>query len=351
MKITTLALYTGLGALTCAQAAPLVYEPFDYPSPGPLTDLAGGTGWFSPWFTDAASVSMPPAGLQFTDSIGNILDVAGLAADTSAATTTRSFRDTESIALNDVWISFLYQLPATNNKFEGVSFYSGTQQIFTVSNPSTTPTSGIFLGSNISPTSSINTGVGTFGQTHLIVLKLTKAGGTAGADRVEAFIDPVLSATPSLPQATINGTNFNFNRIRIAGQDGATLLVDEIRIGNSFEDVTPHTPAVDDGDTDGDGLTDAQEIALGLDPNTSDAALIAGIQANPEWFGLFTDEGILSQGNGGIVIPADASGAVSVSVEVQESTNLTQWNLLEAFDRMIELSPGKNFLRVTLQDQ
>lgn len=39
-------------------------------------------------------------------------------------------------------------------------------------------------------------------------------------------------------------------------------------------------------DTDGDGLTDAQETVLGLDPNVSDAAFIAAVKSHPEYFGL-----------------------------------------------------------------
>jgi hypothetical protein len=343
-------LLTYLGALAFAQAAPLAYEPFDYAEAVPLTDLSGGTGWFDAWFPDGESASTASPGLEYSDSVGNVLSVSGLCADTTGTLTTRSLRDFESVDINDVWISFLYQLPVANNKFEGVSFYRGTQQAFSISNPSTTITPAIHLtNSLLGPNNGVNTGAGVFGQTHLVVLKLTKGGGTGGTDRVEAFIDPILIGNPSSP-TIVDGSNFDFDRVRIAGQDGATLLVDELRIGDSFADVTPHVAAADQ-DSDGDGLTDAQEAVLGLDPGVSDADLIAGIQAHPDWLGLYTTSGILGLGNGGVILPQNADAPVDLIFEVQQSENLSQWGVLETFNRQIEMPSGKNFLRVTLKDQ
>ena len=348
MKAPIPVLLAGLCVLTSAGAAPLFHEPFAYPAASPLTGLTGGTGWPGAWLTDGGSVSVTSAGLQYSDTADNVLTVSGLAANTAGTATTRSLRDFGSPDLNNVWISFLYQLPASNGKFEGVSFYRATQQVFTVSNPSTTATPAIYLTNNLVGGTGVNTGLGVFGQTHLVVLKLTKSGGTGGADRVQAFIDPGLASTPSSPNATMDGTNFDFNRVRIAGQDGSALLVDELRIGASFADVTPHIFS-GDPDVDGDGLTNSQEALLGLDPDKSDAALLAGIRAHPDWFGLYTASGILDLANGGVILRRDAADPVSLIFEVQQSENLAAWTVFETITRQIELPAGKNFLRIRIE--
>lgn len=338
-------LAAALLSCTC-DAAQIARESFDYASASPLTTQSGGSGWLGAWFQDGESAVTSAAGLAFTDSQGNILNTSGRAADTAGTATTRSFRDFGSGLLNSVWVSFLYRLPASNNKFEGVSFYRGTQQIFSIYNLSTSSSAGIYLTNHLNG-AVVNTQRGVFGTTHLVVLKLTKGGGTNGIDRVETFIDPLLSATPSSATAMVDGSNFDFDRVRIASQDGSSLQVDEIRVGDSFADVTPYSPLVDD-DSDDDGLTDEQEAVLGLNPAVSDAALIAGIQAHPDWFGLYSTSGILGLGNGGVMLQQNASDPVNLIFEVQHTENLTEWGTLETINRQVVMPAGKNFLRVNV---
>jgi hypothetical protein len=337
------------GLLLSCHAKQIAYESFDYSAASPLTIQEGGSGWLDAWSQDGDSVNTGAAGLGFTDAQGNIVEAAGRCADTTGTATTRSLRGLEVGLTNDGWISFLWRLPSSNGKFEGVSFYRAAQQVFTVSNPSTTTTSSLFLTSNLPSGNSVNSQKGDFGTTHFIVLKMTKGGGTGGFDRVDLFIDPLLAATPASPDAVINGSNFDIDRVRIAGQDGATLLVDELRVGENFEDVAPHDPA-GGGDSDGDGLSDTQETVLGLDPNVNDSALIAAIQANPGWFNLHSSAGILTLGNGGVVLAKSEAAPVDFTFEVQHSENLTSWPVLETFSRQVVLPAGKNFLRVTFED-
>lgn len=337
-----------LAACGALHAAELVYEPFDYTAAENLTSLAGGGGWASAWTQDGESSVIGPDGLTFTDGIGNVLAVSGRSAETTHTATSRNFRTVAGGLLTDVWISFLWHLPASNNKFEGLNFYRGTQATFSISNPSTTAAATISLSNNLPGGTGVSTQKGGFGVTHLVVLRLTEGGGPGGADRVQAFIDPLLSGVPSVPDATVNGSNFDFDNLRIAGQDGATVILDEIRIGSSFADVTPHTAGAG-GDSDGDGLTDGQEAVLGLDPNVSNAALIAAIQNHPDYFGLFTAAGILALADGGTIVQQSAGDPVNFTFEVQHSGNLVDWPVLETFNRAVVLPDGKNFLRVTLE--
>lgn len=327
------------------QAAELVYEGFDYPAAAAITTQEGGAGWNAGWTQDGESGVVSAAGMTYTDSLGNLLNVSGLGMETTGPATTRNFRTVSSGPLTDVWISFLYQLPASNSLFEGITFYRGTAAQFAISNTSVDPSSTITLGNSVSGANA-STHKGVFGNTHFVVLHLIEGGGTAGMDKVVAFIDPPLSAVPSLPDASVQSANLDFDTIRIAGQNGATLLIDELRIGASFAAISPHT-SDGDVDTDHDGLSDNQEIVLGLDPFVSNAALITAIRANPAYFGLFDSTTILSQGKGGIVLPKNANEPVGFTFEVQRSTNLTDWPVLETFTRSVPLPDGKNFLRVT----
>jgi hypothetical protein len=338
-----------LGLVLAARihAAAPVYEPFDYPAAQNLATLTGGSGWSGGWTVDGQSCKVS-SGLSYTDVAGNLLDVVGLAADTSGSATTRNFRLIAGGPQTDVWISFLYQLPASNSKFEGLTFYRGTAALFSVSSSSIDPTAGISLGNSVAG-GSVFSAKGVFGRTHLIVLHLTEAGGTNGADQVEMFIDPLLTEIPSLPDGTVLAADFDFDTVRIAGQDGSRLLIDEIRIGGTFADVSPHTTG-SSPDSDGDGLTDEQETVLGLDPFSSDTELIAAIQSHPEYFDLYDTAGILALGRGGVVLPQEGTAPVSFTFELQHSGDLISWPVLETFTRAVTLPAGKNFLRVTLEN-
>jgi len=334
-----------LATLVPLHAAELVYEGFGYPAAAAITSQEGGSGWNSGWTQDGSSGAVSTSGLAYTDSLGNMLNVSGLGMETTGSATTRNFRTVSAGPLTDVWISFLYQLPASNSLFEGVTFYRGGAALFAISNASVDPSSTITLGNSVSGANA-STQKGAFGTTHFVVLHLIEGGGTAGMDKVEAFIDPAFSANPSQPDASVQSANFDFDTIRIAGQNGATLFIDEFRIGESFADVSPHTSG-GDIDTDNDGLSDNEETVLGLDPLVSNAALIAGIQAHPSYFGLYDSAGILGLDNGGLVLPKGGSDPVSFTFEVQRSTTLVDWPVLETFTRSLPLPGNKNFLRVT----
>ena len=346
MKQTHLIL-AGLALAASAPAAELAYEPFAYTAAAALTDQEGGSGWDFAWTQDGEPCVVAAEGMAYTDASAKVLTVSGLAAETTGTATTRNFRTLAGgTPVDDVWVSFLYRLPVTNNKFEGLSFYRGSTSLFSISNPSTTATSNIFV--TIGAGAGTSTNKGSFGTTHLIVLHLEDGAGSGGADKVSVYIDPLLTGNPSVADATAQGSNLEFNAIRLAGQDGATLFVDEFRIGASYADVTPHTAGADP-DSDGDGLSDAQEAVLGLDPQVSNTALIAAIQAHPDYFDLYTAAGILAQANGGVILQKSGNNPLSFTFEVQQSDNLTAWPALETITREITLPSDKQFLRVTLE--
>lgn len=335
-------------ALIAALATPcvaelLVDEPFDY-AQGNLTGESGGSGWSGAWTQDGESCAVVPALLGYSDSAFNVLSVSGLSLDTSGPDTTRSFRSVSNGPLNDVWISFLFRLPASNSLFEGVNFYRGSTSVFAVSNSSVTAGSTITLN-NFVEGGSPDTGLGEFGQTHFIVLHLIEGGGPGGDDLLELYIDPLLTGPASAPVATTSAPDLGFDRIRIAGQSGAPLGVDELRIGDTFSDIAPFVSE----DPDGDGLSNSQESELGLNPVVSDAELISAIKEHPEYFGLFSRAGILNLVDNGVVVEG-REGSSELIFEIQQSTNLLMWQNFETVHRGVELVPGKTFLRLIISD-
>jgi hypothetical protein len=326
----------------------LAHEPFDGPL-GAVTGFAGGSGWAGPWTQDGETGSIVAPGLSYLDGAGDTLQVSGHAASTAGPATTRNFRSLASGPIRDCWISLLYQLPASNSKFEGVTFYRGNTSVFAVQNPSTELSAAIFLGNSATGSSS-QTGKGSFGITHFVVLHLRRGAGSGGGDLLEAFVDPLLSTAPEVASTSTTAANLSFDSLRVAAQDGTGLQIDEIRIGTTYADVAPY---FHDGnvDRDQDGLTDDQEQLLGLDPAVSNAELVAAIRANPEFFGLVTRQMILSQAAGGVVIEKSPDFSAAIRFQVEHSSDLQEWLNLETFTRSFPLPEGKNFLRITLDQR
>jgi hypothetical protein len=330
---------TFLATLQVGHALPAV-ESFDYTAAATVTGQTGGSGWSGAWTQDGETGVVRSPGLSFTDSAGKLLTVSGLAMTTAGTATTRNFREITGGPIADVWISFLWNLPASNALFEGVSFYQGTASRFTVSNPGGTAAAGIFLGS-------VNSGRGTFGLTHLVVLRLRDGAGAAGADLVEMYVDPTLATAPTTPLATVQGADLSFSSIRVAGQNGAALLIDEIRLGATFAEVTPYT-GVPDPDPDGDGIVSTDELLLGTDPNVSNLALFNAIRAHPDYFGLYNDASILQATNGGSIRAVTPLSSQSVFFEMQQSTDLLTWLTTETMTRQIVVPAGKSYLRLSI---
>ncbi len=321
-------------------------ESFAYPGGSLVTGQTGGSGWSGAWSQNGETGAVRSPGLGFTDAAGKILTVSGLAMTTAGTATTRNFRTLSGAPLTDTWISFLWNLPVTNALFEGVSFYQDTTTArFTVSNSSGTSTAGIYLGTGGSST--LNSGRGTFGVTHLVVLHLRDNAGTAGADLVEMYVDPTLATAPTTPLATVQAADLSFNTIRVAGSNGAAVLIDEIRLGATFADVTPFTAPVNP-DPDADGITTADELLLGTDANVSNLALFNAIRSHPDYFGLYNDTTILQATNGGSIRAAAALSTQSVFFEMQQSPDLLTWLTTETMTRQVVVPAGKSYLRLSI---
>ncbi|MCW1926101.1 hypothetical protein OKA05_26315 [Luteolibacter arcticus] len=328
-----------------ASAEVLMHEPFDY-SAGDLTGGNGGSGWSGAWTESGNSTVVTGAGLSFTDSFGNVLHTSGGAVNTAdgGAVTTISAREVADRNA-ETWISVLIQQQNDINSFVGVSFYDQSldqaNARFAIEHATG---KNLRLVRRVAPVVNAAAFTTTVGTTVFAVLHLVPGGG-AGAtpDRIDVYSNPRLDEIPASPQASVQISGLQFDRVRLAGAAGRAMLVDELRIGESFADVTPYTPPPDP-DTDGDGLLDSQEVVLGLDPNVSNAAFIAALRANAGWVALHTTDEIDGVSLGRVMLSPNGPANFDYSFEILDRQGLT----LETITRSLPLSGDKQFFRLNL---
>lgn len=239
---TVAAVLLGLGS-PAAQAALLSHEPFDYPVTNRVQGLAGGSGWLTAWTGNNAIREGSPAPDRVASSAHSLQAVgSGTASFRSFATNgldtlltpQRKFgRDGTTL-----WLSFVMQRdnrPA-GNRYLGLSlFEDGSERLF-IGSPFNAEVWGFEVTAVASATRT--TIPITNGVPVLLVLKLQF--GTQGTrDTYSFYVNPSAGAEPPTPDAQTTG-NFNFNRLRITGGEGAIRGVfDEIRLGETFADVVP----------------------------------------------------------------------------------------------------------------
>jgi hypothetical protein len=283
-------------ALAAARADLLVYEGFDYPV-GDLTENGNGTGWQGPWFDTGNPVVATSTSLGYADAIGNTLNTSGGAVNTSDGSEATTISGRELGERNsELWISLMIQPLNSGGDFVGVSFYQDDLTLenarFAIEHQEGKDVQ-FALRADDNDIRSPNYAT-TIGQAVFAVVHLVPGGGEGEGlpDRMDVYFDPVLSSEPTTADFSVDVDGLGFDRVRIAGQNARACLVDELRIGETFSDVSPFTEA-EDPDSDLDGLTDAQENILGLDPMNSDAAFIAALRANPGFFDLRSEDEIL----------------------------------------------------------
>lgn len=321
----------------------LIHDNFAYP----VGDLAGngGGGWTTAWAgTNPVVVTSP--GLGFSDAIGNALVTSGSALNTAdgAAVTTISSRETGDHS-GEVWISVLIQPQNTATDFVGVSFYdnglANADARFAIEHAGGKDLRLTRRGGGTVNSTSFAT---TLGRPVLAVIHLVPdgSGGDPALDRIDVFFNPVLGVEPATPQASLTIDGLQFDRVRIAGQNGRSSLVDELRVGTTYADVTPYVPAIDP-DSDGDGLTDAQEEELGLDPFFPDTQFIAAVKANAALFGLRSANEILDVKLRGPSISVFGN-AVEYSLDLLRPDGF----VLDSIQEPISSPPSRLFLRLHL---
>jgi hypothetical protein len=289
------------GALSSAAAtSPVVYEGFDYSAGTSQPGQSGGSGFSEAWQVSGTASTIPAGSLSYTDGSGMALEVLGnrgfsspLSRNHRALSTARGTDGTVTYA------SFLAD-PGSNVHFWGIEFWNGTaadaNRVLQLGNES---------GFGVRVRNATNK---FFAQTdsgaHFFVVKIEHL---AGNDQVSVWIDPPLGAEPSSPDLLFTpsetGGSIAFNRIGFSDYVTTSApAVDEVRIDNDWNSVTPHHPAyprfefvAGAGDEDnaaftihGDQLVAASTLSAGLHSvrvKATDSAGLSFNQALRVWVG------------------------------------------------------------------
>jgi hypothetical protein len=269
--IALVGMLLGLAGVTSpASAALLAYEGFDY-APGTLVGQNGGIGFSNAWgtTTGSAAVQAPGLGYGALATTGNKLFMDG------AAGTVQTFRNITSQRGTDgttTWISLITERTGQKGGTFGqggapsylrplnVSFYQlpigGTgngSEIFAVGEGTRNQPPpafdedvlGFLVGGSVANAATRWTTAPVDNESFLLV---RIDHGAANADTAYMWVNPDLSVEPTLGSAMATTTgNFNFNRVRPfagnpsaeAGNIAAQGTVDELRIGDTWADVTP----------------------------------------------------------------------------------------------------------------
>ena len=255
-----------LGSTLAPQAygALLAYEGFDYASGSTLVGQNGGFGFVTPWGASTGTGNITSPGMSY-DSVqvsGNRLYVQGTSGGTFA-----SFRDLASARGTDgttTWISLMGVRTGTTSSTNGpggapsllrptnlaffdvgserIAFGEGTRNT-ALSRPDDDVWGIVVAGA-------VDNAQTDWTTSSLLVESFALVRIDHGAGNVDTawlWINPSLSAEPDVATAMAMSTgNFTFNRIRpfagnpnaASGNIGAEGYFDEIRIGETFNDVT-----------------------------------------------------------------------------------------------------------------
>jgi hypothetical protein len=240
-----------------ASGALIAYEPFLYPAQADPSGQHGGIGWAAPWTATAGDIIVSGS-LNYRDDKGNTLMTLGNSvvynASASNAESYRNLSERRGADNTTTWLSFLGARmgdlgnPPTYYNAANVSLYDDSNERLAVGEATNRPEDTWSLvprgqSSNTLPTSH------PFDQLALLVVRIDHLPGN---DNAYLFVNPRLGIMPALDSAaaaSIGEFDFSFNRVRpfvrgtgSSGYPPAVLHVDEIRLGETFFDVTPFIP-------------------------------------------------------------------------------------------------------------
>jgi autotransporter-associated beta strand protein len=241
--------------------AVLAYDGFeDYAAGVGLEDAAdvglnGGSGWTNEWAVRdnarRADVTIASDGLSFNNSTFDIDggDRALQYAATDTEATGIIFRQFGATASETIYLSFLYQnsadvgsVSASSNDFIqiGLDNNNDANPLISALDRNTEFQLRSTSGSGVNAPTGITSAVG---ETYLVVLKATKTGANPTYNQIELFVNPDSLTEPGTANAITtvdSGLNLStsafFALHKAFQENGDTYLVDEIRIGETWND-------------------------------------------------------------------------------------------------------------------
>lgn len=241
------------------QADATLHEGFsdaNYTIGAPINGLNGGSGPFEgPWLdvrNDPGEEDTIAAGLSYTSPSsatllvsGNALALSGNSPDYNFSDVARDFTAVPGVIGTSVWFSFLMRKDASS----GALADAGMLKLFPTGNAIEIAIGDISASGRLAlqlvtvPTvNAISTTTIVTNVVYLLVGRINYAG--SATDSVELYANPEPgSASPGAPIATLKNLNFpglKSARFSTGNQSaGARYTFDELRIGDTFADVTP----------------------------------------------------------------------------------------------------------------
>jgi fibronectin type 3 domain-containing protein len=230
-----------------AMAALNAYEPFNYSTGSFGNNTAStATGFTGNWTCGGAGTIVSGLTYSGLTTANNALSSGG----------SRQFVNfANPLSSGTQWISFLYQASGNmGGNVDGVYFPNGGTGLFF--GFGLAPNSGTQGGFGLASMNTVGSSaqgagnlassfLGTYGVTYLVVLEIQF--NTSGAnDTVTVYLNPVAGASSPGVAATYTLTTFDVGTITGVGlnvQGGASISVDEIRVGDTYGDVVGFIPA------------------------------------------------------------------------------------------------------------
>jgi len=241
-----------LALVVPAQAALLAYEGFDYAADTDLSGQNGGAGWTNAWSVTTGDSNVLGS-LTYTDGSGNVLTTTGNSGyftPLAGAANVQS-RRTNSFVRDDLfattWVSFIAAYGGNDlNRAAGFQLHTNTTERLSIGKGTTNvlaPGTWSILRGGSAATSVFTTNVIT--NVTFLVLRIDHQAGAN--DDVFLFANPALNGEPSTNDAAasmIGLAEYSFNAVRVfaaySSGNYADYRLDEIRVGETYADVTPH---------------------------------------------------------------------------------------------------------------
>ncbi|HUT35971.1 MAG TPA: PEP-CTERM sorting domain-containing protein [Planctomycetota bacterium] len=237
--------------LPSATAPPYVHEPFTY-DPGDLNGRTGGTGWLSAWNATTSNESVvspsPPltyaSGPRSVDGGDRALAITGNGPNNgSDPLATRTLGQVWSAS--DVYVSFLLRWAegsVDNNDFVTIYFgNTGGPTIGVKGNQGDGSGPEDFVVRTTGSNSIYFDSIADNETTYFLVGHLMK-GGSGNYETFDLWVNPSYN-DQGVADVTASGSSgissFSLIGLRASGLSGDTVLLDEVRIGTSWDDVFP----------------------------------------------------------------------------------------------------------------
>ncbi len=250
-----LPILTSFAVLATSQAASLLTDHFDYPT----GDTLGANNWDLIPSSGGVATNVVAQNLSYTgfaDSSGNAVQLRPNGQDWYRTYTTQSY---DSSSNESLYYSFLLRvddlgdLNATGDFFGTLAGPTGTSGGAAIGLRLSGSGFNIGIAKRDTTTVEYDSTVFSVGSTILVVGSYNLVSGAVNNDTASLWINPGSLGSGSAPSASLTTSNSGVNNDiqsfssflwKPQGGNGSTqipgsLIVDEVRIGNSWADVTP----------------------------------------------------------------------------------------------------------------